>query len=174
VSDADGRLVNARFRPHESRMVEIRQARFPDDRASVLDIFTEFVNSPSVSLDFQGNEADFAALPGKYAPPGGAILLAWHEGRVAGCVAMRPVDGAICEMKRLYVRPFGRGLGLGRSLAEAIVSTARDAGYAEMRLDVLPEFVRARAIYAALGFSPAEPVAHNPVPGTEFLGLALR
>lgn len=155
-------------------MAEIRQAAFPADHAAVLDIFTEFVNSPSVSLDFQGNAQDFAGLPGKYAPPAGAILLAWHEGQVVGCVAMRPVDAAICEMKRLYVRPAGRGLGLGRRLAEAIVSAARDAGYAEMRLDVLPEFDKARALYASLGFRTAEPVAHNPVPGTEFLGLALR
>ena len=132
------------------------------------------MNSPSVCLDFQGNEAEFANLPGKYAPPAGAILLGWLDGRVVGCVAMRPVDPAICEMKRLYVRPAGRGLGLGRRLAEAIVATARDAGYAEMRLDVLREFDRARALYAVLGFEPAEPVAHNPVPGTEFLGLVLR
>lgn len=140
----------------------------------MLDIFTEFVNSPRVSLDFQGNEQDFASLPGKYSSPKGAILLAWHDGQVVGCVAMRPVDAAICEMKRLYVRPAGRGLGLGRALAEAIVAAARHAGYAEMRLDVLPEFDRARAPYGSLGFRAAELVAHNPVPGTEFLGLALR
>jgi ribosomal protein S18 acetylase RimI-like enzyme len=155
-------------------MAEIRPAQFPADLDAVLEIFTEYVNSPSVSLDFQGNAQDFANLPGKYTPPKGAILLAWHEGAVVGCVAMRPVDAAICEMKRLYVRPAGRGLGLGRQLAEAIVSSARDAGYVELRLDVLPEFDRAREIYVSLGFRPAEPVAYNPVPGTEFLGLALR
>lgn len=155
-------------------MAEIRQARFPAERDAVLDIFTEYVNSPSVSLDFQGNEKEFADLPGKYVPPRGAILLGWHESEAVGCVAMRPVDAAICEMKRLYVRPAGRGLGLGRRLAEAIVAAAHDAGYAEMRLDVLPEFDRARRLYDSLGFRPAEPVAHNPVPGTEFLGLALR
>ncbi len=155
-------------------MAEIRPAQFPADGAAVLDIFTEYVISPSVSLDFQGNEAEFANLPGKYAQPAGAILLAWLGGSLVGCVAMRPVDAAICEMKRLYVRPAGRGLGLGRRLAEAIVSVARDAGYAEIRLDVLAEFDKARALYAALGFRPAKPVAYNPVPGTEFLGLPLR
>lgn len=155
-------------------MAEIRRAEFPADRDAVLEIFTEYVDSPSVSLDFQGNEAEFANLPGKYAPPKGAILLAWHDGAVVGCVAMRPVDAAICEMKRLYVRPAGRGLGLGRRLAEAIVAAAREAGYSEMRLDVLPEFERAREIYATLGFRTAEPVGYNPVPGTEFLGLPLR
>jgi ribosomal protein S18 acetylase RimI-like enzyme len=155
-------------------MLEIRPVRFPEDHAAVLEIFTEYVNSPSVSLDFQGNEKEFGGLPGKYAPPAGAILLGCLDGEVVGCVAMRPVDAAICEMKRLYVRPAGRGLGLGRSLAEAIVAAAQEAGYAEMRLDVLPEFDEARALYASLGFRTAEPVAYNPVPGTEFLGLSLR
>jgi GNAT superfamily N-acetyltransferase len=155
-------------------MAEIRQARFPEERGAVLAIFTEFVTSPSVSLDFQGNDQDFAALPGKYAPPAGAILLGWHEEQVAGCVAMRPADTGICEMKRLYVRPSARGTGLGRRLAEAILSCARQAGYSEMRLDVLPEFDRARRLYDELGFRAATPVTYNPVPGTEFLGLALR
>jgi putative acetyltransferase len=155
-------------------MADIRQARFPAERDAVLEIFTEYVNSPTVSLEFQGNEQEFADLPGKYAPPRGAILLGWYAREVVGCVAMRPVDAAICEMKRLYVRPAGRGLGLGRRLAEAIIAAARDAGYAEMRLDVLPEFDRARRLYDSLGFRAAKPVSHNPVPGTEFLGLVLR
>src|SRR5690606_34252666 len=67
-------------------MGEVSQARFPEDRDAVLDIYAEFVNSPRVSLDFQGNEQDYASLPGKYSPPKGAILLAGHEGQVVGGV----------------------------------------------------------------------------------------
>jgi len=155
-------------------MPEIRPARFPEDRATVEQIFREYIASPSVSLEFQDYERELAALPGSYAPPEGALLLAWQSGRAIGCVAMRPIDEAICEMKRLYVRPDGRGMGVGRHLADAIIAIAREAGYAEMRLDVLPEFERARDVYHALGFRPAEPVAYNPVPGTSFLGLTLR
>lgn len=155
-------------------MAEIRHARFPEDRAAVLAIFTEYVHSPSVSLEFQGFAEEFAGLPGKYAPPDGRLLLAVEGERVLGCVALRKVDDGICEMKRLYVRPEGRGMALGRRLAEAIVAEARAAGYAEMRLDVLPEFAAARRIYAAMGFAAADPVADNPVPGTAFLGLDLR
>lgn len=154
-------------------MPDIRPARFPEDRATVEVIFREFIASPSVSLDYQNNEPELAALPGKYAPPLGAVLLAWHGERAVGCVALRPVDGTIGEMKRLYVRPEGRGLGLGRSLAEAVIAAAREAGYRELRLDVMPEFERARALYRSLGFLPAEPVTYNPVPGAEFLGLTL-
>src|SRR5688500_10494961 len=124
-------------------MAEIRPAEFPTDRAAVLAIFTEYVKSPSVSLDFQGYEDEFAALPGKYAPPEGRLLLAAEGKRVLGCAALRKVDEEICEMKRLYVRPAGRGMALGRRLAEAIVGEARAAGYKEIRLDVLPEFTAA-------------------------------
>jgi ribosomal protein S18 acetylase RimI-like enzyme len=155
-------------------MAEIRQAEFPADHAAVLEIFTEYVKSPSVSLDFQGYAEEFAGLPGKYAPPEGRLLLAAEGERVLGCVALRKVAAGICEMKRLYVRPEARGMALGRRLAEAITREARAAGYAEMRLDVLPEFEAARRVYRSMGFVEAEPVSHNPVPGTAFLGLKLR
>src|SRR5688572_8080839 len=119
-------------------MPDIRHARFPADRDAVLEIFTEYVRSPSVSLEFQGYAEEFADLPGKYAPPDGRLLLAVEGERVLGCVALRKVDAHICEMKRLYVRPEARGMALGGLLARAIVAEARVAGYAEMRLDVLP------------------------------------
>jgi ribosomal protein S18 acetylase RimI-like enzyme len=155
-------------------MADIRPARFPADHAAVLEIFTEFVLSPSVSLEHQGYAEEFANLPGKYAPPQGRLLLATEGERVQGCVALRKVDDSICEMKRLYVRPEARGMALGRRLAEAIVAEARGAGYAEMRLDVLAEFEAAREIYRSMGFVPAEAVSYNPLPGTAFLGLDLR
>jgi GNAT superfamily N-acetyltransferase len=158
---------------HPEGMCTIRHARFPDDAAAVLDIWREYIASPSVSLEYQGNAAEFADLPGKYAAPAGRVLLAESAGAILGCIAMRPVSAAICEMKRLYVRPAARGTGLGRRLAERLIAEARAAGYAEMRLDVLAEFDRARHLYARLGFAPAAAVAFNPVPGTAFLGLAL-
>lgn len=154
-------------------MVPIRPASFPDDAEAVLAIWREFIASPSVSLDFQGNDADFANLPGKYAPPGGCVLLAEDAHGIAGCVALRPVSESICEMKRLYVRPRARGQGLGARLVEEALARGRQAGYREMRLDALPEFERARDIYFRLGFTPAEPITFNPVPGTVFLGLML-
>lgn len=140
----------------------------------MLEIWREFVASPVVSLDFQGNEAEFADLPGKYAPPGGRVLLAVSANdEIIGCVALRRVDPSICEMKRLYVRPSARGLGLGRRLVDQLIAEARQAGYKEMRLDVLEEFDRAQQLYSDLGFRDADPVSFNPLPGTKFLGLPL-
>jgi GNAT superfamily N-acetyltransferase len=155
-------------------MVEVRRAQFPFDAVALLDIWREYVASPNVSLDYQGNEAEFADLPGKYAPPEGCVLVAECDERLIGCIAFRRVNSAICEMKRLYVRPEGRGLGLGIKLTRRLIATAIEAGYVEMRLDVLAEFEKARAIYEAIGFTAAEPVSFNPVPGTSYLGLHLK
>jgi hypothetical protein len=86
-------------------MTIIRQASFPADAAAVLDIWREFVASPSVSLEHQNNQVEFDNIPGKYAEPRGRILLADRGGEIDGCVSLKPVDAGICEMKRLYVRP---------------------------------------------------------------------
>lgn len=154
-------------------MIEIKPAIFPEDLERVVAIFREYVASPSVSLDFQDYEAEFASLPGKYAPPEGRLLLAWKDGAVVGCAALRKVDGSLCEMKRVYIRSTARGEGLGRRLIESILAEARVAGYTRICLDVLPEFIAAQGIYQSLGFQPAPPITFNPVPGTKFLGLDL-
>lgn len=154
-------------------MTTIRHAQFPADTAVVLDIWREYVASPTVSLDYQGNEAEFANLPGKYAAPEGCVLLADRNDVIDGCIAYRGVGAEICEMKRLYVRPRARGRDLGRKLVDRLIDEARTAGYLEMRLDVLAEFASARQLYETFGFVPAEPVSYNPIPGTAFLGLRL-
>lgn len=154
-------------------MIEIKAAIFPKDLERVVTIFREYISSPSVSLDFQDYETEFASLPGKYANPEGRLLLAWKDGAVVGCAALRKVDGSMCEMKRVYIRSTARGEGLGRRLIESILAEARDAGYSRICLDVLPEFVAAQNIYESLGFRPAPPVTFNPVPDTKFLGLDL-
>lgn len=154
-------------------MITIRQALFPTEFEDVVSIFREYVNSPTISLDFQEYEAEFAGLPGKYAAPQGRLLLALEGGAVLGCAALRRVDESTCEMKRVYVRPTARERNLGRLLVEAILSEAKFAGYSRICLDVLPEFIAAQKLYESMGFEPAEPVSFNPVPGTKFFALTL-
>lgn len=154
-------------------MSRIRRAEFPADVPALLSIWREFIADSPVNLDYQGNEAEFAALPGRYAAPEGCVLLADNEGEIEGCVAFRRVSAEICEMKRLYVRPHARGSRLGRELVERLIAEARIAGYCEMRLDVQEKSILARKLYAALGFVAAEPVSFNPVVGASFLGLRL-
>lgn len=137
------------------------------------ELFREYARSLGVDLGFQQFDQELAELPGVYAAPRGALLLAAVDGEVAGCCALRPLDTAdypnACEMKRLYVRKAFRGFGLGRQLAEAMLDAARQAGYACVLLDTLDEMEAARALYVELGFHEIPPYYHNPIPGAHYL-----
>jgi GNAT superfamily N-acetyltransferase len=136
-------------------------------------LLREYAASLPFALDFQDFERELEELPGAYAPPRGALLVARAGDSAAGCVGLRPIDATTCEMKRLFVRSSARGAGLGASLAGAIVAEARRLGYARMRLDTTPGMEAAQALYRTLGFREIEPYTHNPVPGTRFLELLL-
>lgn len=140
---------------------------------AVRELFVEYQRSLGVDLCFQGFEEELAALPGKYSPPRGALILAWQGDALAGCVGLRPLDDSACEMKRLYVRPTWRGLGLGARLAEASVAAARDAGYSRMYLDSLPSLQTAIGMYYRMGFTETAPYYHNPLPGVVYLEKSL-
>lgn len=152
--------------------ITLTQPTDPEALATVHELFLEYSNSVGVNLEFQNFENELATLPGDYAAPRGAILLAWVDGAVAGCCALRPLDSCdypnAAEMKRLYVRKAFRGFGLGQELAEAALDAARQAGYACVLLDTLNEMESARALYANLGFEEIPPYYHNPLPGSHY------
>jgi len=154
-------------------MIDIRAAVFPDDADEVRSLFREYAQSLGIDLGFQDFEAELAGLPGKYAPPAGRLLLACSGRDVLGCVALRPLHGTACEMKRLYLRPRARGAQLGRRLAQRICGEAREAGYKSICLDTLPTMAAAQQLYRELGFMPTEPYVFNPIAGTKFLALDL-
>ena len=153
----------------------LHPARSAADLAEAAALFREYAASLAVDLGFQGFDAELAALPGKYAPPEGELLLAVGGGPAAlGCVALRPLEGdGLCEMKRLYVRPAGRGRGVGRALVAAILAAAEARGYAEMRLDSLQSMTEATALYRRFGFVEIPAYSFNPVPGTHNLAKTL-
>lgn len=137
-------------------------------------LFRAYEAHIGVDLSYQGFADELATLPGKYAPPRGQLLIARNAaGTAIGCVALRPIDVRCCEMKRLFVSPQGRGLGLGRALAEAVIAEAAKLGYAELRLDTLPSMHEAIALYRTLGFVPIAPY-YAAREGTLFMALSLR
>lgn len=140
-------------------------------------IFREYADSLGIDLAFQNFEAELLSLPGDYAPPRGCLLLAWVEGELAGCCALRPLDNVdianASEMKRLYVRPAFRRFGLGRLLAEAVLDAARRQGYACVLLDTLDDMEAARSLYEDLGFEEVPPYYHSPVAGAHYLKVDL-
>jgi ribosomal protein S18 acetylase RimI-like enzyme len=145
----------------------------PGDVEAARALFGEYADSLGVDLGFQGFGDELTALPAGYVPPTGALLLAENDLGIVGCVAVRSLDGDACELKRLYVRPAGRGAGLGRMLTAAAIAAAGDLGYRRMRLDTLPSMQTAYALYRELGFREIDPYRFNPVPGTRYLELDL-
>ena len=154
-------------------MIDIRPARIPDDVATVRALFRAYAERLGIDLGFQDFEGELAALPGRYAPPAGSVLVAWDGDAAVGCVAMRPLDAATCEMKRLYVDPTARGGGLGRRLAERICEEACAAGYRRICLDTLPTMTTAIALYRALGFTTTDAYVYNPIAGALYLSRTL-
>ena len=156
-------------------MHRIAVVRTPAETAAVAALLREYAASLDVDLTYQGFDAELAALPGAYAPPSGELLLAQAvDGTPLGCVALRGLASpGCCEMKRLYVSPLARGIGLGRSLVEAVVDAASRLGYVEIRLDTLPTMHSAIALYRDVGFTTMPPY-YSPSPdGTLFLRRAL-
>jgi len=143
------------------------------EMAIVRDLFLEYQAWLGVDLCFQGFEKELATLPGAYAPPAGGLWLAWVDGAIAGVVGIRPIKPGVAEMKRLWVRPAYRGLGLGRRLAETAVAAARDTGYRSICLDTLGHMTEARRLYRALGFQEIPAYYDNPLDDVRYLELDL-
>ena len=138
------------------------------------ELFREYERSIGVSLCFQAFDQEVAALPGDYVAPRGGLWLAFADGQVAGCVALRRIEGETGEMKRLYVRPAFRGRRIGLALAQHVIDAARAIGYRSLKLDTLPTMAHAQRMYERLGFVDTAPYNDNPIGGVRFMCYDLR
>jgi ribosomal protein S18 acetylase RimI-like enzyme len=153
--------------------VQLIAAHSQDRLHSIRELFREYADSLELDLCFQNFQDELATLPGKYAPPAGRLLLALDGEAVAGCVALRPIDPQIAEMKRLYVRPAFRRKGAGKLLAQAIIEEAGRIGYARIRLDTLATMKQAISLYRSLGFGDIPAYYDNPSDSAKFMELKL-
>ena len=133
----------------------------------------EYVDWIGLDLAFQEIDAELDCLPGDYAPPLGALLVASDGTLLVGMIGLRPIDDRICEMKRLFVRPEARGRGLARQLIDSILAEARRLKYQEIRLDTLPMMGDAQNLYVAMGFADIEAYYDTPIAGTRFMAKRL-
>ena len=146
-------------------MLNIVPATTAQDLEDVRVLFGEYSGLVAEALCFQNFDQEIEALPGQYAPPGGVLLIARDKDAAAGCVALRRLDAATGEMKRMYVREAYRGSGLGRRLAAEVIEEARKRNCARMVLDTLPKLGPAIALYRDLGFRETGPYLASPTPG---------
>ncbi len=153
--------------------IVIRDAASDEDFELVRALFREYADSLGFDLCFQNFAEEVANLPGDYERPAGCVLLADVDGECAGCVALRPFSGGVCEMKRLYVRAACRGLGVGRALAGEAIARARRAGYEALRLDTVSTMSAANSLYRSLGFLEIPQYRPNPIEGARYFELAL-
>lgn len=154
------------------RAIVVR-AEEPHQIAAARGLFKKYAHSLRINLDFQGFEQELSAFPGPYTHPTGALFVAYIVGLPVGCVGIRQHAVGICEMKRLYVRPSHRSLGIGHELIDAAVSAAAALGYKQIVLDTLPAMHEALALYRKLGFHDIAPYYNNPNPGTRYLCKSL-
>ena len=164
--------------------IRIRPA-LAGDIPEVREMLKEYVRWIGLDLAFQEIDEELAGLPGDYAPPRGALLLATagdlstvarsaKADSLVGMIGLRPIDDRICEMKRLFVRPEARGRGLARQLIDNILTEARRLKYEEIRLDTLPMMGDAQKLYVAMGFADIDAYYDTPIAGTRFMALRLR
>ncbi len=158
-------------------VIELLTPATPELLDATREIFREYAAQLGVDLCFQNFGAELAGLPGEYAAPRGALLLATVDGEVAGCGALRPLADVdypnACEMKRLFVRPAFRRFGIGRLLTQALMDCGLQAGYSNLLLDTLDDMEAARGLYASLGFEEIPPYYFNPIPGAHYLRATL-
>lgn len=157
----------------------IIHANTHEDIASIRKLFTAYadwlVGELNIDLGYQDFSKELASLPAKYALPNGILLIAKNYLQDAiGCIALKSlVDKEICEVKRLYLSPQARGIGLGKSLISEVLSYAKSQNYEKAFLDTQPSMKSAIHLYKSFGFKEIPAYYDTPIKETIFLGLDL-
>jgi ribosomal protein S18 acetylase RimI-like enzyme len=151
----------------------VSPARSSIELTSAAALFRAYAKALPVDLAPQGFSQELKSLPGPYAPPGGELLLAKRGDHVLGCIALKALEPGVAEIKRLFVRPQARGLGVAKALITDLLKIARERGYREIKLDTLPEMTAAVALYKSFGFAPIPAYGSHPYPGLVTLGKRL-
>jgi len=133
-------------------MIEVLSAETEDAVEAVRFLILAHASGLREHVGSQDVRSDAEGLPGPYAPPRGRLYLARLDAMPAGCVALRPLEGHLAEVKRMYVLSTARRHGVARALMQRLLSDARKMGYQRVRLGTLSDMTAAQALYRELGF----------------------
>ena len=143
-------------------MTIIIQAADPfseEAKRCIQDYFEELQNL----LDEGFNPANtVSADPAELLPPSGLFLVAYHEGDCVGCCGLKVKSDGLGELKRMWVSPSARGLGIARQLLETMEQHAVKMGVEVMQLDTNRKLVAARHLYLRHGYVSIKPYNSNP------------
>ena len=154
-------------------MIRIVRVESDEDLARVLKLFTESFYFFGIDLSLQYRESKTLKLLPQYAPPKGRFLLALYKNKAVGCVALREIAEGVCDLRRIYVQPRFRRMGIGRALALFAVEEARQLGYKQIVLDTLPFMREAESLFLSLDFREIEHYYRDPIEGSKMFGLDL-
>ena len=153
-------------------MITLKEALTDDVFGLAEKLFQEYAESLGVDLEFQNFSEELSNIQNQYSRPNGVLILAIEAGfRPMGCFGVRPMEGPICELKRMYLRKQARGKGIGKLMLKKSISMARELGYEKMRLDTLPSMQSAIKRYQSMGFYEIGPYRYNPIEGTKYFEI---
>lgn len=152
---------------------QIRIARADPDDPEVISALSAYAAYLTATIPEEGPNPIPLPLPdaASFRPPQGVILLARSDGLTLGTVSLRTLSPGLGEVKRLYIAPSARGLGLARRLMRAIEDEARSLGLRRLNLDTNGTLTRALALYRSEGWQPCEP--YSGFPATHWFTKAL-
>lgn len=142
----------------QMRIVPVTADGDPALLAAARTLMAEYGAMPHIDGRWNTVDADIAALPHPYVAPLGVVLVAMDGDAPLACGALSALEPpAVAEIKRVYVRPEGRGRGVGEAMTRALMDVAKASGYSHVRLDTAPELKAAQALYLRLGFTHCAP-----------------
>jgi GNAT superfamily N-acetyltransferase len=153
-------------------LTSILQARIPEHEIDIHDLFAEYLRwvCPRIYQEYGavfGAESIIASDMRKlevFMPPDGFLLIAFDDGRAAGCACTRKIGEHTAEMKRMYVRPGFRRRGIGGALVRQTIQEVQNRGYAVLRLDSARFMSDAHAVYRSFGFRDIPPYRESEIP----------
>lgn len=106
-----------------------------------------------------GFDPDLSLLPSldEFSPPRGTFLLVRLNGQPVGCGGLKPISNEAAYLKRMWIDPRTRGLGLARRLLSALEDEARAMGYSIVRLETNKSLIEAQQLYRSAGYAEVAP-----------------